>query len=156
MEKTKKKGEEMDKYWLRGFRAYMKGKYAFLRGNFASDEQAFWDLYLSIEGEPGQFARFHSYSRKYKEFLLSQKSFRQQFHLWFSQFGEDNLSKKYPCNPDMWNMFYRHAIEQYAINSPFGRDQSPMRTVERDDNPVDTMDIDQDDASEWEKYLAFP
>lgn len=159
MEKTKKKREEMDKYWLRCFRAYMKGKYALLRGNFTNEEQVFWDLYLSIDGEPGQYASFHSYSHKYKEFLFTQKSFKHQFHLWFSQFGEDNLSKKYPCNTHMWTLFYRHAIEQYAITSLFGRDQFPIRTVEIDEIPLipeEPMEIDQINESEWEKYLAFP
>jgi len=117
-ETMKKKVEEMDKYWLRCFRAYMKVSYG-LRAKLASSQLTFWDHYMSKEGEPGKKTPFRSYSRKYKESLFTNDSFRRQFALWFSQFGQENLSKKYPYASPMWELFYRHAVEQYNPIVPY-------------------------------------
>lgn len=147
----------MDKYWLRSFRAYMKEKYAFLRSSFIPEQQLFWDFYLSPEGEPSRSTRFHSYSRKYKDFLFGQESFRLQFSRWFTQFGESNLSRKYPSHSDMWEMFYRHAVEHYTAASPFGRDESPLRI--KDDGSMEvmeTLDLDRPCDFEVDQFLAFP
>ena len=151
----KKKGEEMDKYWLRSFRAYMKENYAFLRGRLTSSQQTFWDRYKSKEGEPGKATPFHSYSRQYRDSLFTEDSFRRQFELWFYQFGKKNLSKKYPYQSPMWEQFYRHAIDQYDFIALFGRDQSPVRIMDDGSRIEEPMDLDEVEFDPNE-VLAFP
>ena len=146
----KKKGEEMDKYWLRSFRAYMKENYAFLRGRLTRSQETFWDHYMSKEGEPGKTTPFHSYSRKYRDSLFTEYSFRRQFELWFSKFGEENLSKKYPYQSPMWELFYSHAIDQY-----FGRDPSPVRIID-DPNWVDREEMNFIREFDEDFYIASP
>jgi hypothetical protein len=49
---VKKKTEEKDKYWLRGFRAYMKLEYERLRPSFVPADQLFWRDHLGAGGKP--------------------------------------------------------------------------------------------------------
>ena len=76
----KKKTEEKDKYWLRGFRGYMKTKYPDIAHTLTPEEQAFWLDHLSTKGVPDKGNVFFSYGKRYKNHLFCQPSFVFYFH----------------------------------------------------------------------------
>jgi hypothetical protein len=116
----KKKTEEKDKYWLRMFRGYMKGKYPEVSHLLTSDEQQFWLDHLSSKGVPDKGNIFSSYGKKYKNHLFSQASFVTYFQEWFHQFGEIELGRKCKPGSDLWFVFYDYACKELVNYVPVG------------------------------------
>lgn len=108
----KKKTEEKDKYWLRGFRAYMKTQYNQIRSELNAEERAFWRYYLGPGGKPEKGNVYLSYGKKYKNFLFSQRTFARLFQDWFTRCGEDELAKKCAPNSDLWFVFYDYGAKE--------------------------------------------
>lgn len=116
----KKKTEEKDKYWLRGFRAYMKAEYNHIRAQISTEDRVFWREYLSIGGKPEKGNAYLSYGKKYKDFLFSHKTFTELFRDWFVTKGEQELAKKCEPNSDLWFVFYDYGVKEllpYEVNS---------------------------------------
>lgn len=116
----KKKTEEKDKYWLRGFRAYMKAEYSHIRAQMSTEDRAFWREYLSIGGKPEKGNTYLSYGKKYKDFLFSHKTFTELFRDWFVTKGQQELAKKCEPNSDLWFVFYDYGVKEllpYEANS---------------------------------------
>jgi hypothetical protein len=63
-----KKTEDLDKYWIRRFRAYLRKSPERLAH---SREMDFWAWFLSKEAEPGLSGVFKSYSKQHRLFLRS-------------------------------------------------------------------------------------
>ena len=67
-ERTKKK-EELDKFWLRAFKDYIKRNFAAYC--FSSAAEAFWDEYFTEDKVPGIGKEYRSYGKQYKKWLFS-------------------------------------------------------------------------------------
>lgn len=67
-ERTKKK-EELDKFWLRAFKDYIKRNYAAYC--FSSTATEFWDEYFTEDKVPGIGKVYRSYGKQYKKWLFS-------------------------------------------------------------------------------------
>jgi hypothetical protein len=116
----KKKTEEKDKYWLRGFRAYMKAEYNHIRSEMSTEDRTFWREYLSTRGKPKKGNSYLSYGKKYKDFLFAHKTFTDLFRQWFIAKGQEELAKKCEPNSDLWFVFYDYGVKQllpYEANS---------------------------------------
>ena len=140
---VRKKTEEKDKYWLRAFRAYMRIYYPAVREHLRSDDQEFWDLYLSSAGKPGKGNRFASYGKVYKHFIFSHDTFSLFFRQWFREFGEVELSKKCARNSDLWLVFHEYATHDLCFYSEEPRQDrmnSPVRVM-------DTAEVMQEEIS---------
>ena len=86
------KTEIMDKFWLRGFREFMKLNICELRHHLLDIE--FWNFFLSKSGNPGKKKKYLSYSRHYKDFLSSNKSFCMVFIAWIMLYGTIKIPRK--------------------------------------------------------------
>ena len=86
------KTEIMDKFWLRGFREFMKMNQIELKN--CLDDQEFWNFFLSRSGNPGKKRKYLSYSKEYKKFLWSNKSFCQVFIAWMMLYGSIKIPRK--------------------------------------------------------------
>lgn len=115
---VKKKTEEKDKYWLRAFRSYMKLNYALLRGEMSEEDRLFWKEHLGPDGKPEKGRKYLSYGKKYKDFLFSHVTFVNHFQRWFTQFGESELSKKYPRDTGLWFVFYDFGSKELYNYTP--------------------------------------
>jgi hypothetical protein len=116
----KKKTEEKDKYWLRGFRGYMKTHYSEISDTLTSEEQAFWLDHLSSKGVPDKGNVYSSYGKKYKNHLFSQPSFVHHFQDWFHKYGEKELSRKCSPESDLWFVFFDYACRELVNYVPVG------------------------------------
>lgn len=116
----KKKTEEKDKYWLRGFRGYMKDKYSEVANTFSKEEQAFWLEHLSSKGVPDKGNVFSSYGKRYKNHLFCQPSFVYYFQEWFHEYGEVELSRKCSKGSDLWFVFFDYACKELVNYVPVG------------------------------------
>lgn len=127
----KKKTEEKDKYWLRGFRAYMKSEYSHLRAVMSAEDRVFWKDYLGTGGKPEKGNVYLSYGRKYKNFLFSHRSFKELFRVWFVTKGQEELAKKCEPNSDLWFVFYDYGVKELLTYEPNSTVTSPeIRPVE--------------------------
>ena len=116
----KKKTEEKDKYWLRGFRGYMKNRYSEVVHSLSTDEQVFWADHLSSRGVPDKGNVFSSYGKRYKNHLFSQQSFVCYFQEWFYEYGEVELLRKCSKGSDLWFVFYDYACKELVNYVPVG------------------------------------
>ena len=82
----------MDKFWLRGFREFMKINISHLRSNLTDLD--FWNFFLGKAGNPGKKRKYLSYSKHYKEFLASNKSFCMLFIAWIMLYGPIKIPRK--------------------------------------------------------------
>ena len=71
------KTEIMDKFWLRGFREFMKMNYSDLKNHLS--DSGFWVFFLGKSGNPGKKRKYLSFSKNYKNFLASNKAFCELF-----------------------------------------------------------------------------
>ena len=109
---TKKK-EELDKFWLRQFRKYMKGHYEKLKVSMSMGEKTWWKKYLSPDMKPEKNRRFKSYSRAYKEELFRDPAFLPGFRRWFEQEGEKLLGRIFGRGSPGYVTYYDHALTQF-------------------------------------------
>ena len=86
------KTEIMDKFWLRGFREFMKVNISSLRSKLTDLD--FWNFFLGKAGNPGKKRKYLSYSKHYKEFLASNKSFCMVFIAWIMLYGPVKIPRK--------------------------------------------------------------
>lgn len=98
------KTEIMDKFWLRGFRNFMKNNFFDLE-SYLSDT-VFWKFFLGKGGNPGKKRNFLSYNREYKGFLSSNKSFCEVFISWAFIYGCIKVPRKnFKGN---WELYYHY------------------------------------------------
>lgn len=98
------KTEIMDKFWLRGFREFMKINYGELRNSLTDKE--FWEFFLGRSGNPGKKRKYLSYSKHYKSFLASNKSFCQVFIGWMMLYGSIKIPRKnFKGN---WDLYFNY------------------------------------------------
>ncbi|OMJ77618.1 hypothetical protein SteCoe_22743 [Stentor coeruleus] len=141
----KKKTEEKDKYWLRGFRGYMKTRYNEINHTLTPDDQNFWLEHLSPKGIPDKGNVFSSYGKRYKNHLFSRSSFVYYFQEWFHELGEIELSKKCRPGSDLWFVFFDYASKELVNYVPVGYSsvdgkespKSPASPIEIIENPSD-------------------
>jgi len=147
----KKKTEEKDKYWLRGFRAYMKEHYNQLRGDLGAEERLFWRDYLGTGGKPEKGNAYLSYGKKYKNFLFSQQSFTRLFKDWFVRWGQEELAKKCAPNSDLWFVFYDYGEKELFNYVPSELLESPQASPQADppQASIDRYDITMVDADDY-------
>jgi hypothetical protein len=74
-----KKTEDLDKYWLRRFRSYLKRNHDGLN----LPDKEFWTWFVSSDSEPKPSGAFKSYSNKYREFLRNKGEFIDVLRDWF-------------------------------------------------------------------------
>ena len=86
------KTEIMDKFWLRGFREFMKMNQSELKP--CLNDQEFWTFFLSRSGNPGKKRKFLSYSKEYKKYLWGNKSFSTVFIAWIMLYGSIKIPRK--------------------------------------------------------------
>ncbi|OMJ73599.1 hypothetical protein SteCoe_27674 [Stentor coeruleus] len=142
----KKKTEEKDKYWLRGFRGYMKTRYNDIAHTLSPDEQNFWHEHLSSKGVPDKGNVFSSYGKRYKNHLFCQPSFVYYFQEWFHEYGEIELSRK--CNPgsDLWFVFFDYASKELVNYVPIGC--SSIDGIESPRSPASPGELNEDPNDE--------
>ena len=109
---TKKKHEELDKYWLRQFRRYLKKAYVDLKASMPAPEKLFWKRYLSPDLKPDKDRQFKSYNKDYKAYLFKNSYFAQRFRTWFSDKGESVLEKKFATGTDGFRTYYDYAVSE--------------------------------------------
>jgi hypothetical protein len=98
------KTEIMDKFWLRGFREFMKMNQSDLKPNLPDSE--FWTFFLSRSGNPGKKRKYLSYSKEYKKFLWGNKSFCQVFIAWMMLYGSIKIPRKnFKGN---WDLYFNY------------------------------------------------
>lgn len=85
--------EDMDSFWFRSFRHYMKSQVRKIKKDLVERDQRFWKEYLSSAGT-------HRWTglmgQKYKSFLLQQQTFVDYFKAWLMSAGRHLLDQKYP------------------------------------------------------------
>ena len=86
--------EDMDSFWLRSFRHYMKSQVRKIKKELLERDQRFWKEYLSPTGA-------HRWTglmgQKYKSFLLQQQTFIDYFQAWLQDAGRHLLQRKFPA-----------------------------------------------------------
>ncbi|OMJ81540.1 hypothetical protein SteCoe_17946 [Stentor coeruleus] len=98
------KTEIMDKFWIRGFREFMKLNYGDLINQLTDRE--FWEFFLGRAGNPGKRRKYLSYSKHYKSFLASNKSFCQVFIAWMMLYGSIKIPRKnFKGN---WDLYFNY------------------------------------------------
>ena len=98
------KTEIMDKFWLRGFREFMRMNQIELKSSL--DDKKFWNFFLSRGGTPGKRRQFVSYSKKYKDFLLNNQSFSRNFAAWVIMYGCIKLPRRnFKGN---WDLYFNY------------------------------------------------
>ena len=117
---VKKKTEEKDKYWLRSFRKYIKENFNKIAVNLSQEDYNFWTTHLSAQGVPDKSNIYSSYGRKYKNCLFSNLDFVQRFQQWFIDHGENEITRKYPTNSDLWFVFYDYGLKELFNYVPRG------------------------------------
>ncbi|CAG9319024.1 unnamed protein product [Blepharisma stoltei] len=161
----KKKTEEKDKYWLRVFRAHMKSQYSKIKPRLTKEDQLFWLEYLGSEGKPGKGNKFLSYGKRYKNFLFSHPTFVAYFRDWFTNHGQDDLSKKTQQGSDLWYVYYDYASKDLFNYIPHGSSSidgqdSPLSCTSPPEpqeevlpDPVDFCMIDPNDETYFESFI---
>lgn len=86
------KTEIMDKFWLRGFREFMKLNFESLKASLSDLD--FWGFFIGKLGNPGKRKKYLSYSKHYKEFLTSNKSFCMVFIAWIMLYGSIKVPRR--------------------------------------------------------------
>jgi len=81
---ARRKKEDMDKFWFRQFRKYMKKAYFSLKARMEVSEKNYWKVYLGSETKPDKGRRFKSYNSDYRNGLFASQYFRERFGRWFS------------------------------------------------------------------------
>jgi hypothetical protein len=102
------KTEVMDKFWLRGFREFMKTHYGDVRPML--DGQKFWDRFLGRHGVPGKKGEFLSYSKAYKETLFGNKGFAKVFAAWGWVFGLAKVPRR--NFKGSWQAYYEYLVAE--------------------------------------------
>ena len=121
---TKKK-EELDKFWLRQFRKYMKRDYASLKGAMSAAEKACWKNYLDFKMKPEKNGEFKSYSRAYKQKLFEDPAFVPGFTRWFEREGEKLLGKRFGRDSPGFLSYYEHARTHFVEMDRASNDFDP-------------------------------
>lgn len=140
---VRKKTEEKDKFWLRAFRAYMKGRYLTIRKELSPQDRFFWRDYLSPESVPDKGNRYSSFGRKYKCDLFSNPSFVTEFQNWFRTQGESVLMKKCDRLSPLWSVFYEYCAKDlfyYNPSSPPVDSGSVSPETRESPEPADRVD----------------
>jgi hypothetical protein len=84
------------------------------------DDYSFWSDHLSVSGVPEKGKQFSSYGKKYKNHLFSNFDFVSRFQQWFIEHGEEEISKKYSRDSDLWFVFYDYAAKELFNYVPRG------------------------------------
>lgn len=113
-----KKAEELDKFWLRQFRKYMKSHYATLKTAMTIAEKTCWKNYLLPDMKPDKNRTFKSYSRTYKQKLFSDPAFLPGFRRWFEREGEKILAKRFGRDSPGFLNYYEHARANFIEVDP--------------------------------------
>lgn len=130
------KTEIMDKFWLRGFREFMRMNQIELKSSL--DDKKFWEFFLSRGGNPGKKRKFLSYSKNYKEFLFSNQSFSRNFVAWVLMYGCIKLPRKnFRGN---WDLYFNYLCTDLV---------QPCKVLVRKDEVVETL---KNFALVYEKY----
>ena len=89
------KVERCDKYWFRGFRAYLKEVRPEQLKKEMAENKAFWLWYFSKEGKPETSSQYISYNRAFRGHMLKSASFQRLFRDWMLAYGFEELSRKH-------------------------------------------------------------
>jgi hypothetical protein len=105
-----KKTEELDKFWLRAFREYIKKNY--YKYEFTLDQKMFWEEYFSEDNMPGKGKEFLSYGKRYKLFLFKNQIFAERFSEWFAIRGKEKLAEKRSPESFIFKEYYSYAKDE--------------------------------------------
>ena len=102
------KTEVMDKFWLRGFREFMKNNYVVLEACMSNLN--FWELFLGKRGMPGKKGIYLSFSKAYKQYLFSISTFCIFFTAWASLYGMSKIPRRnFKGN---WELYYEYLFAE--------------------------------------------
>ena len=87
----------------------------------------FWEFYLGKNGLPGKKRVYLSYSKVYKQYLFSNKSFCKVFISWAYIYS----SLKIPRNNfrGNWNFYYSYLITELAENCKVNIDFNEIKEI---------------------------
>lgn len=105
-----KKNEELDKYWLRAFRDYIKKTMSMRKFNL--QEKEFWEEYFSEEKTPGKGKEFRSYGKSYKLWLFGHEMFATEFQDWLVTYGRAKLALKRDEDTPVFREYLDYAMEE--------------------------------------------
>ena len=105
---TRRKPEDMDKYWLRQFRKYMKKAYFNMKSRMEISERSYWKKYLSVEMKPDKGREFKSYNSDYRSTLFSSAFFRERFGRWFSAEAKAVLGLRFDPGTSNYESFLEY------------------------------------------------
>jgi hypothetical protein len=88
-----RKTEDLDKFWLRKFKAYVKKNPTLVLSNTKHPE--FWNWIFSKSSDPGGSGMFKSFNRKYKQHLQKNSEFGEQFKLWYENDGRNQAFARF-------------------------------------------------------------
>lgn len=106
--------ETIEKYWVRSFRKYIKLHLDKIKFVFNEREMQFWGAFVSKSTKNSKNSQFSTENQEFKTHLHEEKSFGMVFKAWFVEYGEEELSKKFQKNSDMWFIYYEYAIIEIA------------------------------------------
>lgn len=106
------KTEVMDKYWIRGFREFMKSNYVQLKDLLGNNE--FWENFLGKNGIPGENRCYLSYSKAYKRYIFSSKIFCITFSIWGFLYGVNKVPRK--NFKGVWGLYYEYLFTELLEN----------------------------------------
>lgn len=123
------KTEIMDKFWLRGFREFMKMNQHDLKPGLKDPE--FWSFFLSRSGNPGKKRKYLSYSKEYKKFLASNSSFCSVFVAWMIIYGSIKVPRKnFKGNWDLYfNYLCTDLVQPCKMNTTIEEIKESMRLL---------------------------
>ena len=102
------KTEVMDKFWLRGFREFMKSNYLMLKDYLG--DLSFWEKFLGKQGIPGKKGPFLSYSKEYKRYLFASTTFCMLFTAWSCLYGMTKIPRRnFKGN---WELYYEYLFAE--------------------------------------------
>lgn len=133
------KTEIMDKFWLRGFREFMKMNQSDLKLGLKDLE--FWSFFLSRAGNPGKKRKYLSYSKEYKKFLMSNSSFCSIFIAWMMLYGSIKVPRKnFKGN---WELYFNYLCTDLV---------QPCKLNTSSDDIKDTMRLL---STVYQKYFSY-
>jgi hypothetical protein len=117
------KTEVMDKFWLRGFREYIRVNFDNLRKIL--DDTKFWVFFCGKNGIPGKKGPYLSYSKAYKNYLFSNQSFCKMFVTWSCLYS---LMKRPRKNfKGNWDFYYEYLFAELVQNCKYNTEVEEIK-----------------------------
>jgi hypothetical protein len=105
-----RKTEDLNKFWIRKFRSYVRKNRHLLIG---VRDFSWWDDFMNRSKEPGvRGAPFFSYNKKFKNHLKANEEYLARIQRWYIDFGKDYAFKKHGRDVEFAKAVCEYAEEE--------------------------------------------